>query len=126
MKIGINDEKAGTGMLDMIALCREANLPEPDFEQRAGQWVVTLWRDWLTAGVIASFDLNELQLKAISAFRQERRVTNTQYQEITGASRATAKRDLEDLVRKGVLVPTEQDVVPFITCPRNGSSESHK
>jgi hypothetical protein len=29
--------KAGTGTLDMIARCREVGLPEPDFEQLAGQ-----------------------------------------------------------------------------------------
>ena len=95
-------EKAGSGTLDMIERCRAAGLPEPDYEQRAGQWVVTLWRDWLTREVIESFSLNERQQKAIGIFRQERRVTNTQYQEITGISRATAKRDLEDLVNKGI------------------------
>ncbi|THJ19555.1 MAG: DUF4062 domain-containing protein, partial [Nitrospira sp. CG24E] len=38
-------EKAGTGTLDMIALCREAGLPEPEFRQDGGQFVQTLWRD---------------------------------------------------------------------------------
>jgi len=37
-------EKAGSGTLDMIGLCKEANLPEPEFRQDAGQWVVTLRR----------------------------------------------------------------------------------
>ncbi len=31
-------EKAGSGILDMIALCREAGLPEPDFRQDGGQF----------------------------------------------------------------------------------------
>jgi len=93
-------EKAGTGTLDMIVRCREKGLPEPDFEQRAGQFVVTIWRDWLTAEAIEAFKLNDRQKKAINVFRQERRVTNSKYQEITGASRATAKRDLEELGRK--------------------------
>ncbi len=55
-------EKAGTGILDMIDRCRSAALPEPDFEQRAGQWVVTLWRDWLTAEVLAGLGLNEQKI----------------------------------------------------------------
>ena len=97
-------EKAGSGTLDMIERCRASGLPEPDFEQRAGQWVVTLWRDWLTAKLIASLGLNERQQEAIGFIRQEHRLTNTRYQEITGTSRATTKRDLEDLVRKGVLI----------------------
>ncbi len=37
-------EKAGTGTLDMIALCREAGLREPTFRQEGGQFVQTLWR----------------------------------------------------------------------------------
>ena len=49
-------------------------------------------------------DLNDRQQKVIKIFRMERRVTNTKYQEITGVSRATAKRDLEGLVRKGLLI----------------------
>jgi ATP-dependent DNA helicase RecG len=37
-------EKAGSGILDMIALCREAGLAEPEFRQDGGQFVQTLWR----------------------------------------------------------------------------------
>ncbi|MDI6815815.1 MAG: DUF4062 domain-containing protein [Actinomycetota bacterium] len=37
-------EKAGTGTLDMIARCAEADLPTPDFRQDGGQFVQTLWR----------------------------------------------------------------------------------
>jgi predicted HTH transcriptional regulator len=35
-------ERAGTGTLDMIALCRKAGIPEPQFEQRGGQFVLTI------------------------------------------------------------------------------------
>jgi ATP-dependent DNA helicase RecG len=37
-------ERAGTGTLDMIALCREAGLAEPEFEQRGDQFVLTIRR----------------------------------------------------------------------------------
>ena len=47
--------------------------------------------------------LNERQKKAMVLFRQVLSITNTAYQEATGASRATAKRDLDELVSKGVL-----------------------
>jgi ATP-dependent DNA helicase RecG len=96
-------EKAGTGTLDMIARCRDASLPEPDFEQRGGQWVVTLWRDWLTADFIASLHLNERQQAAIAHVKITGRVSNSEYQKLTGAIPKTATRDLEDLVAKGVL-----------------------
>jgi predicted HTH transcriptional regulator len=37
-------EKAGSGILDMIALCREAGLPAPEFHQSGGQFIQTLVR----------------------------------------------------------------------------------
>lgn len=37
-------ERAGTGTLDMIALCRKAGLPELEFEQRGAQFVLTIRR----------------------------------------------------------------------------------
>jgi ATP-dependent DNA helicase RecG len=97
-------EKAGTGSLDMIRLCRESGLPEPDFEQRGNQFVVTLWRDWLTEAVIDMLKLNDRQKKAIAYTKSKRRITNTEYQEITGAERKTAARDLKNLVGKGLLL----------------------
>ena len=96
-------EKAGTGTLDMIARCRDVGLPEPDFEQRAGQFVVTLWRDWLTDELISSLELNERQRIVISQVKTFKRITNTDYQNITGTTKKTATRDLDDLVSKGVL-----------------------
>ena len=121
-------ERAGTGTLDMIARCREVGLPEPEFRQDGGQFVMTLWRDWLTAEVLAALGLNERQRKAVDFLRRERRMTNQQYQEATGATRATAKRDLEDLVAKGlvVLVGTGRAAHYLIAGkrPRNGSNGS--
>jgi ATP-dependent DNA helicase RecG len=96
-------EKAGSGTQRMIELCREAGLPEPNYELRAGSFVLTLWRDWLTAGVMAGFYLNERQLKGLACLRAEGRLTSGRYQELTGISRQTASRDLEDMVKKGIL-----------------------
>ncbi|HRT93992.1 MAG TPA: ATP-binding protein [Planctomycetota bacterium] len=98
-------EKAGSGTLDMIARCQQAGLPAPDFEQRAGQFVTTIWRHWLTGPVLATLGLNERQKKAVAYVKVERRITNAVYQRLTGAIRRTALRDLDDLVRKGVLEP---------------------
>ncbi|MBU0897479.1 MAG: hypothetical protein KKB76_07665 [Candidatus Omnitrophica bacterium] len=37
-------EKAGSGILDMIKLCKAAGVPTPTFRQDGGQFVQTLWR----------------------------------------------------------------------------------
>jgi len=97
-------EKVGTGTLDMIARCREAGLPEPDFEQRADQFVVTLWRDWLTDKVMAELDLNERQKKIVSYLKANQQITNAEYQSIMSVTRKTAARDLADLVAKDVVM----------------------
>jgi ATP-dependent DNA helicase RecG len=101
-------EKAGTGTLDMIALCREAGLPEPEFRQDGGQFVQTLWRDWLTARAVAGLQLNTRQLKAVGFLRLHRRITNKEYRETTSASDRTALRDLAEMLEKGVLAKRGQ------------------
>ncbi len=96
-------EKAGSGTLDMIERCSEAGLPSPNFEERAGQFVTTIWRNWLTEEVMARLDLNERQIKAVAHVKAHARISNKDYRELTGAIIRTASRDLEELVSKGVL-----------------------
>ena len=96
-------EKAGSGILDMIALCRAAGLPEPQFRQEAGQLVQTVWRDWLTVAVVDKLGLNERQKKALAFVKTNERITNTEYQEAFQVAKRTAHRDLNEMVSKGVL-----------------------
>ncbi len=96
-------EKVGSGTQRMIELCREASLPEPEFELRAGSFVVTLWRDWLTDEVVAQLSLNDRQRQSVLIAKTSGRLGNLEYQKTFGVSKPTASRDLEDMVRKGVL-----------------------
>ncbi|RZB37097.1 MAG: ATP-dependent DNA helicase RecG [Desulfobacteraceae bacterium Eth-SRB2] len=96
-------EKAGTGTTDMIADCRKAGLPEPDFEQRGPHFVVTLWRDWLTDAVMEQLGLSDKERKLVVMLKTGDRITNKSYQENFGVTKPTASRHLEALKRKGVL-----------------------
>ncbi len=96
-------EKAGTGTLDVIAGCRKAGLPEPDFQQNGDQFVITLWRDWLTDAVLNELKLNDRQKKALIYVKTTKRLSNADYQRVTGSIKKTATRDLDDLVAKAVL-----------------------
>ncbi|HKZ78892.1 MAG TPA: ATP-binding protein [Pyrinomonadaceae bacterium] len=96
-------ERVGSGTQAMIALCRAAGLPEPDFEQRAGSFIVKLWRDWLTDEVLAQLHLNDRQLRAIAHVKNRGRISNTEYQQLTGAIKKTTTRDLNDLVEKSIV-----------------------
>ena len=96
-------EKAGTGTTDMVADCKNADLPEPDFAQNGPHFVVTLWRDWLTDEVLVRLVINERQRTALAQMKVSKRITNAEYQHLTKAIKKTASRDLADLVRKGLL-----------------------
>lgn len=96
-------EKAGSGTERMIELCREAGLPEPNFELRAGSFVITLWRDWLTDEVLAGLGLNERQVQAVTHVKRLGKISNADYQQLAGTTRKTAARDLDGLVVKDVL-----------------------
>jgi len=96
-------EKIGYGTIQMTTGCRDAGLPEPDFSQSGREFVVTLWRDWLTDAVMKDLGINARQKIAIKIVKETSRVNSTDYSTLAKISRQTAFRDLNDLVRKGVL-----------------------
>ena len=96
-------ERAGSGTQTMIELCREAELPEPTFEQRSGFFVVTIWRDWLTDEVLAEMGVNEQERRLVLLLKGKGKIANKEYQEEFGVSKPTASRHLDELATKGVL-----------------------
>ena len=97
-------ERAGTGTLDMIRLCAEAGLPEPEFLNEGERFRLIIWRDWLTDEVLMGLNLNQRQLQAVAYVKTNGRISNRDYRELTGTIIRTASRDLEDLVAKGVFL----------------------
>jgi len=97
-------EKIGYGTLQMIAGCKEAGLPEPEFAQSGGEFVVTIWRDWLTDAVMAGLGLSERQKKAVRFVKENGRITNTGYQKVADIQKREASRDLTELIEKGVFI----------------------
>ena len=53
--------------------------------------------------MLTGFNLNERQIMGLACVSSEGRLTSRKYQELTGISRQTASRDLEELVKKGIL-----------------------
>jgi ATP-dependent DNA helicase RecG len=96
-------EQWGTGTLRMIEACRAAGFPEPAFAERAASFVVTFSKSKLTREYLERLGLSERQLRAVEYVRAKGRITNREYVELVRISRATAARDLSDLVQKGVL-----------------------
>ena len=96
-------EKYGTGTLMMIRETAAHALPEPDFEQRGGEFVITVWRDWLTDKLLAGLNLNQRQRNTISHLKVSGRIGNPDYRRLFVVSKPTATRDLEELCALGVL-----------------------
>jgi predicted HTH transcriptional regulator len=96
-------EKYGTGTLMMIRACLEHGLPEPEFKQQGGEFIVTLWRDRFTGRVLEALHLSDRQARGVAHVKQTGRITNSEYQQLAGVTRKTAARDLDGLIEKGVL-----------------------
>ena len=71
-------------------------------EQSSGEFVVTLWRDWLTDTMLTEIGLNERQKRAIQFVKENGRINNTEYQDLVKISMRNASRDLTDLVKNGI------------------------
>ena len=87
----------------MIEKCSEARLPAPDFEERAGQFVTTIWRDWLTENIMDQLGLNELERQVVAFVKSNRQISNQVYRDTFGVSKPTATRHLNSLAKKGIL-----------------------
>ena len=96
-------EQWGTGTLRMIEACKEAGLPEPEFAEISGAFVVTFRKSKLTREYFLELGLHERQVRAIEYIRQHGRMTNRDYVRLVNVSRRTATRDLMTLVEKGLL-----------------------
>ena len=96
-------EKYGTGTLMMIRESLAHALPEPDFVQRGGEFISTVWRDWLTNEVLSRLSLNERQMKAINYLKLHQKITNSIYQLEFELSKRTASRDLDAMIAIGII-----------------------
>lgn len=96
-------EKAGTGTTDMIEDCLASGLPEPEFRQCGPHFVTTVWRDWLNDAALDQLGFNDRQKKAVAYLKKNGKITNREYQDVTGVIVRTASRDLKKLVERGAV-----------------------
>jgi ATP-dependent DNA helicase RecG len=99
-------ERWGHGTVKMVRDCVKAGLPEPTFEENAGGMLVTLPKDTYSEEYLNKKGLNERQIKGVLHVKEYGSISNNEYQEITGAIKRTASRDLTELVEKSLLIKT--------------------
>lgn len=100
-------ERWGTGTHKIIQLCKNAGLPEPEFEDRQegiGSFTVIFNKDIYTEKYLRKIGLNERQIKAVMYVKEKGKITNKEYQEINKISKPMATIELRDLVEKNLFV----------------------
>ncbi len=95
-------EQWGRGIQKILDECAAAGLPEPEFEEKTGGLWLTFRKDILTEEHLRSRGLNERQVKAVLWAKKKRSITNREYRELTGLSDEGSRRDLNELVSKGI------------------------
>ncbi len=90
----------GRGTIKILDTCKEAGLPEPEIIEQDGGMLVTLYKNVLTEEQLIKLGLNERQVNAIFHVKNKGRISNADFQEIFSVSKATATRDLTELVDK--------------------------
>jgi ATP-dependent DNA helicase RecG len=96
-------EAWGRGISMIMDACRKAGLPEPLIEEYAGGIQITFLKDIYTEGHLRKLGLNVRQIKAVLYVKEHEEITNAKYQELTNVSKATATRDLQELIEKKIL-----------------------
>jgi len=97
-------EAWGRGISMMMNACRKAGLPEPIIEETAGGIQITFLKDIFSEDYMKQMRLNERQIETIQFVKKQGKISNSEFQDLFGVSKATATRDLTELVDKlGIL-----------------------
>jgi ATP-dependent DNA helicase RecG len=97
-------EAWGQGTLEIINLCRTANLPEPEYKEEFGGFSTTFFQSDYSTNKIKLLNLNSRQEKTIEYLKENNSVTNSIYQKFFKVSKGTATKDLNDLLEKDLIV----------------------
>ena len=96
-------EAWGRGIGKMNSQCAAAGLPQPQYYyESSGFWVV-FRKDVFNEEDLQAKGLNPRQIKAVLYAKENGKISNKVYQEINECSRATANRDLTELVKMDIL-----------------------
>ena len=97
-------EAWGRGTIKIIKECKEANIPEPIFNYNSNDITIEFRKDIYNAEYLDNLKLNERQLDALIYFRSKREIVTSDYVKKYTINERTARRDLIELVEKGILI----------------------
>lgn len=107
-------EQLGYGLKRVVEILRQNGMRPPRFEELAGTFRVTLYNDLgldspgkskPDLSVFQDMELNPRQKLALGILQRQARITSREYQQLCPDMHAeTLRRDLADLVSKGILI----------------------
>ena len=98
-------ESWGRGTIKIMEKCQEQGLPEPDFEEDHGVFVVKFYQDKWNEENLKKLGINERQIKAVIYVKGKGKITNKEYRELTGLSDEGARLDLIELSKRNLIQP---------------------
>lgn len=97
-------EQWGWGTLRAIDACRDAGLPDPEFEDQGHTFVARVrLKALLSDAELTALGMNERQVTAVRYVEEHGEITNTAYREINDVSSRTATNELRGVVDAGIL-----------------------
>jgi len=96
-------ESWGRGTLKMIRECELAVLPLPVYLYDMSGFFVEFKKENYNEEYLKLLDLTERQLKAVLYLKEKGKIRNSEYQQINNTSARTAARELESLVKHGII-----------------------
>lgn len=90
----------GRGTIKIIDSCKAAELPESEMMERDGGFLLTILKDILNKAYLDKLGLNGRQVQAVLFVKEKEKISNSGCQELFDVSKATATRDLTDLMEQ--------------------------
>lgn len=103
-------ESWGRGTIKIIEQCKEHGLQKPEFENNGKDFWVVFRKDIYNETSLKQLGINERQIKAVLYTKKNGKITNSIYQEVCDVSKATATRDLKELLEDKKLLERIGDV----------------
>ncbi|QMU63070.1 MAG: DeoR family transcriptional regulator [Flavobacteriaceae bacterium] len=98
-------EAWGRGTLKIYQECEKHGLVEPKIENHSSGFSITIFNDIYNEEYISKLDINERQKEAIKYIKENKDITSGQYQDKLNVSKATARRDIEELLELSIIKP---------------------
>ncbi|OFX34023.1 MAG: transcriptional regulator [Bacteroidetes bacterium GWA2_32_17] len=97
-------ETWGRGTIKIIENSISAGLPAPLFREAFGGFEIILNKDIYTKEYLKKLDFNERQVKAVLYVKEQKSISNRDYQNINSVSNKTAYLELSKIVEKNIFI----------------------